>query len=79
MLRVALIGCGNIGVRAHLPACAQVPETEVVAVCDIIGERAQAAAERSGAIVQDARAALEMTLAAQRSAETGQPVSLPLG
>jgi len=47
MLRVALIGCGNIGVRAHLPACAQVPETKVVAVCDIIGERAQAAADRS--------------------------------
>ncbi len=28
--------------------------------------------------LQDARAALEMTLAAQRSAETGQPVQLPL-
>jgi predicted dehydrogenase len=28
---------------------------------------------------QDARAALEMTLAAQRSAETGQPIRLPLG
>jgi len=28
---------------------------------------------------QDARAALEMALAAQRSAETGQPVQLPLG
>ena len=28
---------------------------------------------------QDARAALEMALAAQRSAETGEPVSLPLG
>ena len=29
--------------------------------------------------LQHARAALEMTLAAQRSAETGQPVQLPLG
>jgi len=28
---------------------------------------------------QDARAALEMTLAAQRSAETGEAVQLPLG
>jgi len=49
MLRVALIGCGNIGVRAHLPTCTQVPETELVAVCDIIEKRVQAAAERSGA------------------------------
>ena len=48
-IKVGLIGCGNIGARAHLPACAQNPETEVVAVCDIIGERAQAAAEQAGA------------------------------
>ena len=46
-VRVGLIGCGNIGARAHLPACTQIPETELVAVCDIIEERAQAAAERS--------------------------------
>jgi predicted dehydrogenase len=49
VLRVAIIGCGNIGVRAHLPVCAHIAETEVVAVCDIIEERAQVAAERSGA------------------------------
>ena len=48
-VRVGLIGCGNIGARAHLPACTQIPEAEVVAVCDIIEERAQAAAGRSGA------------------------------
>ncbi|MCK4472376.1 MAG: Gfo/Idh/MocA family oxidoreductase, partial [Anaerolineae bacterium] len=48
-VKVGLIGCGNIGVRAHLPACTQVPETELVTVCDIIEERAQAAAGRSGA------------------------------
>ncbi len=48
-VRVGLVGCGNIGARAHLPTCTQIPEAEVVAVCDIVEERARAAAERSGA------------------------------
>ena len=49
IIRVGLIGCGNIGMGAHLPAYAHIPEAELVAVCDIIEERVQAAAERSGA------------------------------
>jgi predicted dehydrogenase len=48
MLRVALIGCGNIGAGAHLPAYIHILEAELVAVCDIIEERVQAAAERTG-------------------------------
>ena len=35
-LKVGLIGCGNIGARAHLPAYARIPEAELVAVCDIV-------------------------------------------
>jgi UDP-N-acetylglucosamine 3-dehydrogenase len=49
MLRVALIGCGNIGAGGHLPAYAHIPEAELVAVCDAVEELAHAAAERSGA------------------------------
>ena len=48
-IKVGLIGCGNIGMGAHLPAYAHIPEAELVAVCEIIEERVQAAAERSGA------------------------------
>jgi predicted dehydrogenase len=48
-VRVGLVGCGNIGLRAHLRTCLQLPETEVVAVCDIVEERAQEAAGQSGA------------------------------
>jgi len=49
MLRVGLIGCGNIGLGGHLPAYIHIPEAEMVAVCDIVEERAQEAARLSGA------------------------------
>jgi predicted dehydrogenase len=49
MLRVGLIGCGNIGLRGHLPAYAHILEAELTAVCDIVEERAQEAARLSGA------------------------------
>ncbi|HDN79256.1 MAG TPA: Gfo/Idh/MocA family oxidoreductase [Chloroflexi bacterium] len=49
MLRVGLIGCGNIGLRGHLPVYARIPEAELVAVCDIVEERVQEAARLSGA------------------------------
>jgi len=48
-INVGLIGCGNIGAGGHLPAYAHIPEAELVAVCDVAEELAQAAAERSGA------------------------------
>lgn len=46
-LRVALIGAGGIS-SAHFQAYQKVPEAQVVAVADIIPERAKAAAERWG-------------------------------
>jgi len=49
MVRVGLIGCGNIGAGGHLPAYAHIPEAELVAVCDIVTERANRAAQVSGA------------------------------
>jgi len=50
MVRVGLIGCGNIGAGGHLPAYARIPEAELVAVCDIVEERARGAAKLSGAM-----------------------------
>jgi len=48
IIKAGLIGCGNIGMGAHLPAYAHIPEAKLVAVCDIIEERVHAAAERTG-------------------------------
>ncbi len=46
-LRVAIIGTGGIA-GAHFQAYEQVPEAEIVAVADIIPERAEAAAKQWG-------------------------------
>lgn len=48
MLRTAIIGCGNIGAGGHLPAHLNIPEIELVAVCDSIEVQSQKAAELSG-------------------------------
>lgn len=44
--KVALIGCGSIAESIYIPQMAHIPQTELVAVCDIIPERAQKYAER---------------------------------
>ena len=41
-IRVALVGCGRIS-RNHFDAIAKVPDLELVAVCDVVEERARAA------------------------------------
>ncbi len=46
-LRVAVIGCGGMG-NAHLSAYTQMSDVEVVAVCDIVPEKAKAYAEKFG-------------------------------
>jgi UDP-N-acetyl-2-amino-2-deoxyglucuronate dehydrogenase len=43
-LRIALVGCGRIS-RTHFDAIRKVAELELVAVCDIVEERARAAGE----------------------------------
>ena len=46
-LKVAIVGMGNIG-NVHGRVYQQHPDTEIVAVCDIIEERADRAAEKYG-------------------------------
>ncbi len=46
--KVALVGCGSIAGEIYLPQLATFPDVEVVAVCDIMPERAQAYAEKFG-------------------------------
>lgn len=45
LLKVGIIGAGGIARNAHLPGWSRIPEeVEVVAICDIIPERAEKAA-----------------------------------
>ena len=47
-LRYAVVGCGRIA-PLHLAAIAESPRARLVATCDVVPERARAAAERFGA------------------------------
>ena len=47
-LRIGIIGCGGIANGKHMPALSKIKEVEMVAFCDIIIERAEAAAKRYG-------------------------------
>lgn len=40
-LRVAIIGCGGIAVKQHAPAYQKLPNAQIVAGCDVVGEKAQ--------------------------------------
>jgi len=46
-LRVAIVGMGNIG-NTHARVYKENPKSEIVAVCDIIKERADRAAQQYG-------------------------------
>ena len=46
--RIAVIGCGTIANSAHIPAYRKMPDAQITYFCDIIPERAQAAAEAFG-------------------------------
>jgi len=48
-LRVGVIGCGSIARHRHLPEYATNPHVDIVAVCDIVEERAIEMAEKYGA------------------------------
>lgn len=45
-VKVGLVGCGVIANSAYLPGIAGTPKADLVAVCDIIEDRAEAAAEQ---------------------------------
>ena len=43
LIKIGIIGCGGIANNKHMPALKKVKDTEMVAFCDIIPERAEAA------------------------------------
>ena len=47
-VRIAVIGCGNIANSAHIPAYLKCEDAQIVAFCDIIPERADAAVKKYG-------------------------------
>ncbi len=47
--RIAIIGCGGIANGKHMPSLSKLNNIEMVAFCDIVEERAVAAAEKFGA------------------------------
>ena len=47
-VRIGVVGCGGIANGKHMPNLAKIPEVEMVAFCDIIPERAEAAAKKFG-------------------------------
>lgn len=48
-LKAGVIGCGTIGTWAHLPSLSKMDYVELVAVCDLVEEKARDAAEKIGA------------------------------
>lgn len=48
MTKVGIIGCGGIANGKHMPSLAKVKNCEMVAFCDLISERAEAAAKKFG-------------------------------
>ena len=46
--RIAVIGCGAIANSAHIPAYQKMPDAQITYFCDILPERAKAAAETFG-------------------------------
>lgn len=48
-LKAAIIGCGSIAEKRHIPEYAANKQVEIVAVCDIVGERAEKMASQYGA------------------------------
>lgn len=47
-LKVGVIGCGSIAIHRHLPEYENNESVEIVAVCDVVEQRAKVAAKRYG-------------------------------
>ena len=45
-LRIGIIGCGVIANDKHIPSLLKIPEVEIVALCDIVTQKAEAARDR---------------------------------
>ena len=62
-VRIGIIGCGGIANGKHMPSLAKLPNVKMVAFCDIVKEKAEAAAKKFGtpdaAVYEDYRELLK--------------------
>lgn len=47
-VKIGIVGCGGIANGKHFPSLSKLDNVEIVAFCDIVGERAQTGAEKFG-------------------------------
>ena len=50
IVKVGIIGCGGIANQKHMPSLSKIENVRMVAFCDLIPERAQAAKEKFGTL-----------------------------
>ncbi|MCR4614804.1 MAG: Gfo/Idh/MocA family oxidoreductase [Clostridiales bacterium] len=48
IVKIGIIGCGSIANNKHMPSLAKIPNVKMIAFCDIIEEKAIAAAKKFG-------------------------------
>jgi UDP-N-acetylglucosamine 3-dehydrogenase len=48
-IRVAVVGCGSIAEKRHIPEYASNPNIELIAFCDLVNQRAEQLADKYGA------------------------------
>jgi len=48
MIRVGVVGCGRVAQQRHLPIIADLPEAELVAICDVDGDTRQRLSQQFG-------------------------------
>ena len=46
--KYAIVGCGNIGAGSHLPGVKRLEDVDIIAVCDLVEEKAKSAAQQFG-------------------------------
>jgi len=46
--KYAIVGCGNIGSGSHLPGVKRLDNVDIIAVCDVVEEKAKNAAQKFG-------------------------------
>ena len=82
IVKVSIIGCGGIATGKHLPSLSKIPNVRLVAFCDIIPERAEAAnwiksiVDDTAPVVlpEQALVVSEILEAIYESSKTGKPV-----
>ncbi len=47
-VRIAVVGCGNMGYNVHIPSFLEIPECEIIAICELDQEKLDIAGDKFG-------------------------------